>query len=424
MRWRVERDRPELSRIVLDNGLTILIQKKDTQSTSFGIGLRFGCVHHPVAHLIEHLLFKGTTTRTHKDINLQAVRWGGSLDAFTDFFSTFYMTKNLSHYAYDAFDLLCDMVTNSVIPLQEMEYEKGVLVEEIKMRSEEPESILMDALYKRLYPNHLLGSAVLDNRQLICSINRDEALEIYHKFYVPERTIVIGVGNIDEKNILAIVEKYFNKPSGRQSELIIPSLACPSPPRRIIIPRANCQIHLMIGFGAVSCAHADYYPLRVLSATLGENINSRLYERAREKQGLVYNITSHYNTMRSSWQSILKTDCSQWHGVLRIYTRFSPRNLTQVETIIREELERFTQKKISEKELLVSKQKLVGERKLATLGTFRHMHLLFTSEINNTFGEFDEFDNKIYAVTPTRLLEIARTYNCPAKRISVILKPE
>lgn len=412
------------SRIVLDNGLTVLIQKKDTESASFGVGLRFGCVHQPVAHLIEHLLFKGTTTRTYKDINLQAVRWGGSLDAFTDFFSTFYVTKNLNRYAYDALDLLCDMITNSTIPLQEMEYEKRVLLEEIKMRSEEPESILMDTLYKRLYPNHLLGNAVLDNRQLICSINHSEALEIYHQFYVPERTIVIGVGNIDEKAVLAIVKKYFHKPSRPIDELAIPPLAYPSPPRRIIIPRTNCQIHLMVGLGAVPCTHADYYPLRVLSATLGENINSRLYERAREKQGLVYNITSHYNTMRSSWQSVLKTDCSQWHGILRIYTRFSPRNLTQVETIIKEELERFTPKKISEKELLISQQKLAGERKLATLGTFRHMHLLFAAEINNTIGEFDEFDNKIYAVTPARLLEVARKYTFPAKHISVILKPE
>lgn len=412
------------SRIVLDNGLTILIQKKNTESISFGVGLRFGCVHHPVAHLIEHLLFKGTTDRTYRDINLQAVRWGGSLDAFTDFFSTFYMTKNLSHHAYDALDLLCDMINNSTIPLQEMEYEKKVLVEEIKMRSEEPESILMDTLYKRLYPGHPLGNAVLDNKQLICSISHREALEIFHQFYVPGRMIVIGVGKIDEKKVLAIVEKYFRKSSEHIDELAYPSLACPSPPRRITISKTNGQIHLMVGLGAVPCTHADYYPLRVFSATLGENINSRLYERARERQGLVYNITSHYNTTRSSWQSILKTDCSQWHGILRIYTRFSPRNLTQVEIIIKEELERFAQKKISEKELLISQQKIIGERKLATIGTFRHMHLLFTAEINNTIEKFDEFDEKILAVTPTGLLEVARKYSPLAKHLSVILKPE
>lgn len=415
-----------LFRLVLENGLIILLQKQNIKSTSFGIGIRFGSVHHPTAHFIEHLLFKGTKTRTHADVNRQAVQHGGSLDAFTDFFSTFYVTKNLSEYACDALNLLCDMITNSTLSKTEIEQERTVLIEETRMRSEEPETALADILYRNIYYDHPIGRDVLECGKLLQIISSEELQELYRRFYIPSRIIIIGVGQIDQEAVVEFAKKYFTGKCSavKKQEVFMPQEDSLPMAKRIVIPKMTRQIHLMVGFKAVPCTHPDYYPLRVLSAVMGENINSRLYEKAREKRGLVYNITSHYNVLRSSWQSLLKADCSCWHGILRIYSRFTPRNLLQVQTIIRKELEKFTKEEVPQEELNTNQQKLVGERQLALIGTFRYMHLLFAAEINNSIDDFNKFNEKILAVTPSDILRVARQYCSPGSAVWAILKPK
>ncbi len=414
-------------RTVLDNRLTIILQERDIKSTSFGIGVKFGSIHHPAAHFIEHLLFKGTETRTYKDINRQAVCRGGSLDAFTDFFSTFYTTKNLSNYAPDALELLCDMIANSTFPKTEINQEKMVVAEETRMRAEEPESMLADALYRNIYSDHSLGRDILDCERCLQTISYEELKGLYRRFYTPQGIIIVGVGQINKEVVLDTVKKYFKDiPTTGQSLTVFPFPQEESLPltKRIIIPKMTKQVHLMIGFKAAPYVHTDYYPLRVLSAIMGENINSRLYEKTREKQGLVYNISSHYDILRSSWRSILRADCSFWHGILRIYSRFTPRNLLRVEEVIKGELSRFTREEISKEELGANQQKLVGERQLALIGTFRYMHLLFAAEINNNIDDFHKFNEKILAVTPSDILRVAQQYCNPNSAVWAILKPK
>ncbi len=414
-------------RTVLDNGLTVILQEQNIKSTSFGIGIRFGSIHHPAAHFIEHLLFKGTKTRTYKDINRQAVCHGGSLDAFTDFFSTFYATKNLTDYAPEALELLCDMVTNSVLPETEINQEKLVVTEETRMRAEESESMLADALYRNIYYDHPLGRDVLDCERCLQTISYEELKELYRRFYTPQGIIIVGVGQINKEDVLNTVKKYFKDVSTTGKSLtVFPFPQEESLPlaKKIVIPKMTKQVHLMIGFKTVPCAHSDDYPLRVLSAIMGENIVSRLFEKTREKQGLVYNISSHYDVLRSSWRSILRADCSFWHGVLRIYSRFTPRNLLRVEEVIRGDLSRFTREEVSKEELGINQQKLVGEHKLALIGTFRYMHLLFVAELNNNIEDFNKFNEKILAVTPSDILRVARQYCSPSSAVWAILKPK
>jgi len=412
-------------RIVLDNGLTVLLQRQNRASTSFGLGVRFGSAHHGAAHFIEHLPFKGTDTRTYKQINRQAVRGGGDFDAFTDFFSTFFITKNLSPYAHDIFELLCDMINNPTFPEEEVEYERGVVLEEIEERSGEPEQILMDRIYRNLFCGHPLERAVIDSKEIIRTISRENLLDIYRTYYTPENIVIIGVGPIDKQVVLETIKKYFpSAPTNAPQQSHIPSLPLSTPLGRIIIPQPFKRIHLMVGFRAVPRTHPDFYPLRVLSAIMGENIDSRLYERAREKRGLVYHITSHFDTIRSSWQSILKADCTSRHGVLRIYTNFSPKNLSRVEKTIKKELQTLAQQEVSEEELEANKQKLIGKHQLDTLGTFRYMRLLFAAEINNSLKDFPCFEEKISAVTAKDVLRVAHQYCDPNKGMWAILQPQ
>lgn len=423
---------PRLFRTVLDSGLTILLQERNIESTSFGIGVRFGSMHHHAAHAVEHMVFKGTDTKSYKDIRRKAVRHGGSLDAFTDFYSTFYATKNLSRYAHEAFELLCDMITHATIPEEEMECERTVLLEEAVMRSKEPELILLDTLYRNIYHDHLIGRCVLDNRDLIQTISREEIRNLYRRFYIPTRIAIVGVGQVNRDAVLKTVEKYFTGPRERSIDFIRERSIdfTIEPPQdslpisgRIVIPETTERVHLMAGFKVVPCTHPDYYPLRVLSEVLGGSVNSRLFESTRGKRGLLYNITCHYDTLRSSWKSILKADCSCWHGILRIYSSFSKGNLEFVESIVKNELRRLIQKAVPIHELTEAKEKLVCERELESIGTFRYMHLLFAAEINNTIDTFDEFADTLCAVTPDDILRVTRQYCRLNKSVWAILKP-
>lgn len=420
-------DQSGLSRIVSDNGLTILLQEQDARSISFCIGVRFGSVHHPAAHFIEHLLFKGTESKSYQDIRRLANRGGGSLDAFTGFFSTCYVTKNLSRYAYEALELLCDMIANSTILESEIEHERAVVLEEHKMRTEDPELLLTDMLYRMLYRNHPLERMVLDDIQRIKAITHSEVIETYRKFYIPANIVIVGVGPIDKDIVLEIARKYFpqtQKESVDQLTLPPPETLLSPPSGRTVFPRPIARVHLMGGFRAVPCTHPDYYPLRVLSAIMGENTDSRLFEETRERKGLVYNITSHYDIIRPAWKSPLKADCTRWHGTLRIYSNFRPKNIRLVEKAVKTTLQRLVQQEVSEEELEANKQKLIGCQELALDGTFRYMNLLFTAEINDGIQSFYEFNEGVSAVTSNDVLRVARQYCNPNKGMWIILKPQ
>ena len=156
----------------------------------------------------------------------------------------------------------------------------------------------------------------------------------------------------------------------------------------------------------------------------GKGFFSRLFEVARERAGLVYNISSHFDTIRSSWKSILKADCTSYHGTLRIYSQFSPKNIGRVERIIRGELGRLASNVVSLEELKRNKEQVIGRHQLGLQGTHQYMRMLFAAEVNESIDEFHRFEDGIWAVTEQDIKQVTRNYCNPSSGVWVILKPK
>ncbi len=401
-----------LYRKVLANGLTILIQEKNTDSAAIAIGVRFGTAYHPLSHFIGHILFKGTNRRTYRDINREAIRGGGSMDDTTDLYSTVYFIKSVSEYAYKALDLACDMIKNPVFAPKEIEYEKSVIQEELVGRNEEPQVVLKNILYKNLYK---MVGVVTQEKDFLKDFSREQILAVYRQFYTPERLIVAVVGNVNKAKVLRIIEKYFGRVKGG---VLVPFGQRPEKrltgPKRIVVRKSGLtHAHLMLGFRTPRIYYKDYYPLLVLQTIVAGDIGSRLFEQLREKRGLLYNITA-------------KLDASSWHGMLRLYTNFSPANLPLVEKIIKKEFEKLARKKVSDEELKVAKLKLVRERQLQLEGTRQHVRLLVESEINNhdnLLKRFKRFSAYVKRVKAGDVRRVAKEYCSLNKSVMVIIKP-
>lgn len=402
-----------IHREVLPNGLTILIQEKEVYSTAIAVGVRFGSAYHPLAHFIGHMLFKGTKSRTHQDINREAIKGGGSMDDITDLYSTIYFIKAVSGLSYQALDLLCDMIANSTFSPKELEYEKLVINEEIMGRSEEPGVILKGLFYKNLYNDNKFSAAINQSQEFLNDLSREQIFDVYRQFYVPERLVFAIVGKVNKEKTLKIIKKYFGRLKGG---VLVPLDQRSGKPiteaKRIIIRKGGLKhAHLMIGFKIPAIDHPDYYPLIVLQTIIAGDIGSRLYEQLREKRGLLYNI-------------IAKLDYSVGqYGTLRLYTNFSPNNLYTVETIIKNELEKLGKRGASEEELKIAKSRLIHERQLKLEGTFQHARLLVETELNNQLKEIQRFNVNIRKVKIKDVRRVARLYCNLNKSVTVILKP-
>jgi len=417
----------KLIREVLDNGLTILVQEKpNIGSVSCGVGVRFGTAYHPTAHFLEHAIFKGTETRDYAQIYETVKRWGGYLDGFTQFYSTLFAGKTLSPYACSLLDILCDIVANPAFTQEEIDLERQVLGHEINMIQKNPEMVLKAALYRALFKKHPIRNVIPEDIEPIRAINREDLLQTYRQFYVPERLIVVIVGNIKLKGVFAKIEKYFGDlPQG--------IAAPPSVPQEEPIEKAQ-EIHLdsgtnnecrwMLGFRAPHYTHEDYYAARVASALLGGGINSALFREIRGKRGLTYNIESHYGPPEIPWGSRFLDDCSAWHGTFRMCSQFSSDDLSLVQTITQQEFGKLVSQEVSETELKNKQTMLAGQRLLALEGTLCNMWLLFTAEVNGNLADFKDYEKNIFAVDLDDIKRVAEKYLTFDKSAQIIMKRE
>lgn len=412
--------------MVLPNGLTILTQKKEHGTISFGIGVKFGSADHPASHFIEHVLFTGTKTRTEEEVRREATRWGGQHDAYVGFFSTFFVTKNLAIRGYTSLEILCDMVANSIFLEEKVENQRSVTLDEHERRSNEPETMLMNRIYRTLFCDSPLECAVVDDTGVLKKISREELIALYKKHYVPSQLVVVGVGPIEIEKVVEIVTKYFPTDGEYPRGVETASFDIPEPPSgKIIIPKSALrQVYMMVGFKTVPRTHPDFYPLRVFSMIIGESTDSRLFRAMRGASGLVYSVSSHFDTVRSSKQSVLRADCTLHHGTLRIYSFFKARKLKRIESVIKEELRSVSLTPISEEELELNKERVIGKNLLAMQGTHQEMRMLFAAEINNSIDEFFAFEERIRAVTADDIRRVASTYCAPNQGIWVILSPK
>ena len=353
----------------LNNGLTIIAEEIPyLKSISMGIWFRSGIKTEEnyidgVSHFIEHMMFKGTKNRTSKQLVAEIENLGGVINAFTGRECTCYYVRLLDEHLNIGIDILSDMILNSKFDEKDIEREKSVIIEELKMYEDSPEDLTYDILLEKVYNNKGIGKNILGSKESIKSMNRDAILDYFEKFYVPENAVLSICGNFDFEETVKLIEDKFENWHGEkpdynlQNEIFNPCI--------VKKDRDYEQTNLAICFECenIGSSSNDVYAIDIINNVLGGSSTSRLFQRIREDEGLVYSIYSEQEFYREK-------------GELGIYASMSTENLEDVYRLVKEEIISLNENGITEEELNNSKEQLKGEFMLGMESTESRMNAI------------------------------------------------
>ncbi len=360
------------SRGITENGIRVVTEEIPyVRSASVGVWFKTGSRNEAdhnqgLSHFIEHLLFKGTKTRSARQIAEAIDDVGGQLNAFTSKEYTCYYVKALDNHFPLAIEILSDMILNSLFDPVEMEKEKGVIYEEIRMYEDSPDELAHDLLLKAIWGDHPLGYNTLGTHETVRGISREMIFEYMKEHYMPKNIVISVVGNVKHEYVMDMISKAFGSHSGN-----VPKGGNPAPAlkrRKCLKEKDIEQVHLCIGTEGFSRTDKRKYALSVLDSIVGGGMSSRLFQELREERGLVYSTYSYHT-------SFIDT------GLFAIYAGMSPKNTAQVLEIISSELDRIRHGDIREKEINRAKEQLKGNLVMSLENTSNRMSRLAKQEL-------------------------------------------
>ncbi len=368
------------------------------RSISIGVWLTRGSRHETaeqggIAHFVEHMLFKGTGTKSAEDIAQVIDSIGGQLDAFTAKEYASYYIKVLDEHLPLAIDILSDIVLNPAFGPEDVEREKKVVVEEIKMVEDTPDDLVHEIFTQRFWENHPLGRPILGTRETVVSFTSGLLREYFANVYTPRNLIVSAVGNLEHARVRDLVEEKFEslasvgESAGEQAPNVVPQI--------VIRAKDLEQSHLCLGASSYPQNHDDRYSSYVLNTLLGGSMSSRLFQNVREKRGLAYAIFSGLSAYRDA-------------GSFTIYAGCSNEAVGEVIDLVVEELRGVRQAQVPDAELRRSKDHLKGSVMLSLENTASRMSNLARQEIyfDRQFG-LDETLQGIEHVTAEEVQRVA-----------------
>jgi predicted Zn-dependent peptidase len=386
-------------RDVLDNGLRILTERMThVRSVSIGVWLTRGSRHESadrsgIAHFVEHMLFKGTNTRTAEDIAQAIDSIGGQLDAFTAKEYASYYIKVLDEHLPLALEILSDIVLHPAFTADDIEREKKVVLEEIKMVEDTPDDLVHEIFTQGFWEDHPLGRPILGTKETVESFNADLLREYFRNAYAPRNLIVSAVGNLEHARVRDLVAEKFTglHVSGTSAPEEAPRVV----PKILIRNKDLEQSHVCLGASSYPQNHDDRYSSYVLNTLLGGSMSSRLFQNVREKRGLAYAVSSGLSAYRDA-------------GSFTIYAGCANEAVGEVIDLVVEELRNVKQAPVPEAELQRSKDHLKGSLMLSLENTASRMSHLARQEIyfDRQFG-LDETLQGIEQVTTAEVQRVA-----------------
>jgi len=388
---------------ILDNGLKLITAPmKGTRAVTvlilIGIGSRYETEElNGITHFLEHMFFKGTGKRPSAKAISEAIdRVGGELNAYTSEESTGLFIHLASPHLELGLDVLSDMLLNSEFETEEIEKEKGVILEEINMHHDKPDIQVINIYKFLLYGNHPLGREVVGKKEVIKNINREKLLTYLGENFPSNSTIVTIAGDIEPGKTSGLVRKYLRKWENRKKPTYLPWEGKQTAPATILQHRKTDQAYICLGVRSFPHKHPDHYVLRVLNMILGGMVSSRLFVRLREEEGIVYSVDS-VN------ESYLDT------GNLRVHAGVEISKVEIAILTILEEIKRMCQEIVGEEELGKAKEYLKGRMALelelspGVAGFLGHQELLL-GKIKLPEEEMKEIEK----VTPHAIKRVAK----------------
>ena len=381
-----------ISRESLPNGLTIITEEmQHIRSVSIGIWIKSGSRDEDpqwngISHFVEHMVFKGTKSRTAEDIARQVDSIGGNMDAFTAKECICFNVKVLDEHLPIAMDVLSDLVLNPIFDVKDIGRERGVILEEIKMDEDNPDYLVHEIFTQNFWKDHPLGKPILGTKDTVKRFEQPILFNYYGERFNPGNLVVCAAGHVDHRQFAdLVVEKFQNlKPRSNGYHTAPPKIN----PRIIMRnKKALEQVQICVGTPAYPLAHPKRYGSYILNTVLGGGMSSRLFQNVRERQGLVYAIYSDLNPYRDT-------------GCLSIYAGTSRESAPKVVGSIVAELRRLKNEPVPEDELRRAKDQLKGSLMLSLESSTARMSNLARQEMyfDHFFG-LDELIERIEAVT-------------------------
>jgi predicted Zn-dependent peptidase len=403
----------DVERTVLPNGVRVITERMPrVRSVSVGVwigtGSREEAVHqNGISHFIEHMVFKGTKNRSAEQIARSVDSIGGGLDAFTSKELVSYNVKVLDDHLPKAFDIVADLVRNPLFEKADIEKEKGVILEELKMEIDNPEYLIHEIFSSNFWKGHALGRPILGTRQTIRGFDQDKVERYYQRFYTPKNILVTAAGHLTHKRMLQLVEDHFSdlKPHS------VPKAAGPPTPHAPLVFRNKSsleQVHLYMGVPSIAMPHRERFACYILNAILGGGMSSRLFQNIREKQGLAYTVYSELSMYRDA-------------GCMLIYAGTSPRTAGRVVDSVVQELGQMVEHRVTSEELRRAKDHLKGSFVLGLESTSSRMGNLVRQELYfQRFFSINEMLNSVERVTAEEVQKLAAQFFDP-KRMAVAM---
>ena len=348
----------------LNNGIRIIMEEMPSyRSVSIGVWIKAGSMYEDknnngMAHVIEHMLFKGTKNRNAADIANEMTAIGGNMDAFTCKDCTCYYAKTLDIYAKQALDILGDMICNSLFDEKELKKELGVILEEIDMYEDSPEDLVHEHLQMEVWKEHALGYLISGEKEIVSRFDRKQLMEFFEKYYVGSNIVISVAGNFNVDEMMSWITEYFSDiPEGETAD------SGETPKYLPIIWKKEKDIeqnHICLAFDCCTNISEERYVMTVANNIFGGNMNSRLFMKVRDEMGMTYAIYSYGSSFEQA-------------GLFQIYAAMQPSQMQPVLDAIFEEIDRVIKDGVTQKELDIAIQQIQAELILGYESSYNRM---------------------------------------------------
>lgn len=374
----------------LRNGITVIMEERDLPLVAISITNKFGASFEEskikgIAHLIEHMVFTGTKTRTHEDISREIEKKGGMLNAFTSQEVTSFLFKLPNEHVFAGLDILCDIITNPKFDSVKFEKEKKVVLEEIKMYHDSPERAVFEKIEENLFAKPF-GEGITGSEKSISALNRDFVYDYFKAHYSCENFIVTVVGDTDFNEIC----KYFEKNFSYRKVLLVNKEIKKTNNKSFEERPGIDQAHFVFAVHSPLVGSKEHFALEVLDAYLANGMSSRLFLKIREEKGLAYNVRSAINAEKN-------------YSYYSIYAGTTKEALKEVEEIILDEFAKIDE--MSDNDLEEAKERVIGLRKISSEESLHVMNELLFSEL---CGKAENYYNKEAEIRKVKLNDVKR----------------
>lgn len=391
-----------MEKITLRNGIELVMKPMvGYSSVTTGIWVRTGSryeeqVENGSAHFLEHLLFKGTKKRTCEELKRVVEGVGGLFNAFTSEEATcYYIKMPLNKYLPLSLDVLSDMIAGPSLPEDEIEKERNVILEEIKMYQDMPAAYVQELFNELVFPGHPLGRFIAGTPETVKGLTRERLFDYWRRFYRGKSLVVSIAGNFDREKAGKEAENFLGPVSGGEGPVFLPSTEKAPGPSFSFLDKETEQVHFCLGGRGVSDDDERRWALSMLAVILGGNMSSRLFNEVREKRGLAYQISAGASTYADA-------------GIFEIEAGTSDRTLKEALKVILVELNRVKEELVPPEELTRARDFVIGQLRMQLEGTSEYMRFMGGQLITRRRIESpQEIVAKISAVTAEEMKAVA-----------------